>query len=164
MRKTWAPRGRTPVLVHRQRHWQRISAAAVVCYRWDGKRARLYFHLRPGTYNDEGLIQFLGELRKHFRGQRALLLWDGLNSHHSKAMLAYLDTQRHWLGVERLPGYAPELNPVEGVWANLKGQELANRCDLEIAESVAAAHAGVARIRSSQRLLFGFLGQTGLSL
>jgi transposase len=41
-------------------------------------------------------------------------------------MQAFVRRQRGWLVVERLPGYAPELNPVEGVWSNLKGQELAN--------------------------------------
>ena len=41
-------------------------------------------------------------------------------------MQAFVRSQRGWLVVERLPGYAPELNPVEGVWSNLKGQEFAN--------------------------------------
>lgn len=163
VRSTWAPRGKTPVLVHRQRHWQRISAAAALCYRWDGGRARLYFHLRPDSYNDESLIGFLRQLRRCFRGRPVLLLWDGLSAHHSKTMQAYLDTQTRWLEVERLPAYAPDLNPAEGFWANLKGRELANRCDLEVGHSVAAAHRGVRRVRGNQQLLFGFLHQTGLS-
>ena len=41
-------------------------------------------------------------------------------------MHVWLETQRHWLQVERLPAYAPELNPVEYLWSNLKGVELAN--------------------------------------
>lgn len=150
------------MLVHRHRNWQRMSAAALIGYRWDGRRARLYFHLRPGTYTDQGLIEFLAQVRRHFGGQRALLLWDGLMAHRSRAMTAYLESQAKWLRVERLPAYAPELNPVEGLWANLKGTELANRCDLEIAQTVDAAQAGVQRVRHSQRLLFGFLGQAGL--
>ena len=56
------------------------------------------------------------------------------------------ESQAKWLGVERLPAYAPELNPVEGLWANLKGTELANRCDLEIAQTVSAAQAAVQRV------------------
>ncbi len=164
MRTTWAPKGKTPVLVHRHRNWQRISVAAAVCYRWDGQRARLYFDLRPGSYNDQGLIEFLRNVRRHFRGQRVLLLWDGLPAHRSRAMHDYLASQAHWLlQVERLPAYAPELNPVEGLWANLKGTELANRCDLQINQTIDAAQSGAERIRSNQQLLFGFLGQTGLS-
>ena len=164
VRKTWAPRGKTPVLVHRHRNWQRISAAALLCYRWDGRRARLYVHLRPGTNNEESLIVVLKDLRRHFRGQKVLLIWDGLTCHRSLLMREHLERQGSWLSVERLPGYAPDLNPAEGLWANLKGTELTNRCDLEIADTVAAAKHGISRVRSNQQLLFGFLRQTGLSL
>ena len=161
---TWAPRGKTPVLVHRQRSWTRISAAAFTCYRWDGSRARFYVHLRSGSYNEESLIEVLKDLRRHFRGQKAILIWDGLSGHKSKLMLAHLEQQRRWLTVERLPAYAPDLNPVEGFWANLKGRELANRCDLETADTVAAARAGITRVRSNQQLLFSFLRHAGFSL
>jgi hypothetical protein len=71
-------------------------------------------------------IRALGELRGFLGGQKVTLLWDGLPAHRSKAMRAWLGRQRYWLVVERLPGHAPELNPVEALWANLKGVELAN--------------------------------------
>ncbi len=164
VRKTWAPRGKTPVLVHRHRNWQRISAAALLCYRWDGRRARLYVHLRPGSHNDESLIAVLKDLCRHFRGQKVHLIWNGLTSHRSLLMPEHLERQRSWLTIERLPGYAPDLNPAEGLWANIKGTELANRCDLEIADTVAVAEHGISRVRSNQQLLFGFLSQTGFSL
>jgi putative transposase len=45
-------------------------------------------------------------------------------------MKRYLDSQRSWLEVEPLPSYSPDLNPVEAMWGNVKGQELANRCGL----------------------------------
>jgi len=117
-----------------------------------------------GAYTDQALIGFLRHLHRAFRGQRVLLLWDGLPSHRSATMRAYLAEQRKWLRVERLPAYAPELNPAEGVWANLKNGELANRCEASIEVMQAAARAGMRRMRSSQQLLFSFLGQTGLSL
>jgi DDE superfamily endonuclease len=163
VRQTWAPRGCTPVLRHRF-NWKRVSAAAAVCYRWDGQRARLYFHTRSGAYNDNALIDFVGELRCHFRGDRVVLLWDGLASHWSRAMRAFLDTQRSWLAVERMPAYAPELNPVEGVWSNLKGGPLANRAEETIEATMRIAEGGIRAVRRDQQLLFGFLAQTGLSL
>ena len=100
--------------------------AAMCCYRPDGARARLAFHLQPGSYNDQLLIGVLGQLHRFLGGQKVTLLWDGLPSHRSRPMQAFVRSQRGWLVVERLPGYAPELNPVEGVWSNLKGQEFAN--------------------------------------
>jgi transposase len=66
----------------------------------------------------------LGELRKFLGGEKATLLWGGLPAHRSRTTRAWLATQRHWLVVERLPAYAPELNPVEGLWSSLKAVEL----------------------------------------
>ena len=46
----------------------------------------------------------------------------------------FLAAERRWLDVERLPGYSPALNPVESLWSNVKGQELANRCGRDLGE------------------------------
>lgn len=138
--------------------------AGALAYRWDGRRARLYFQTIPDSYNDERLIEFVRHLRRHFRGEHVILIWDGLPSHRSARMRQYLDEQRHWLEVERLPAYAPELNPVEGLWASLKGRDLANRCEECIDDLADVAHRGARRVRSCQDLLFGFLRHAGLPL
>jgi len=163
VRRTWAPRGKTPVL-RCPFNWKRASMAAALAYRPDGSAARLVFQIRPGAYNDAALIEFLAQLRRQLKGERVALLWDGLPSHRSKTMAAFIASQRSWLTVERLPAYAPELNPVEALWGNLKGQELANRpCDT-LDEVVEATRAGVVRIRRRRSLAFAFLRQTGLRL
>ena len=59
MRSTWAPKGKTPVLQHRF-SWKRLSMSAVVGYAPDGADAWLVFQMRPGSYNEETLIEFLG--------------------------------------------------------------------------------------------------------
>jgi hypothetical protein len=61
--------------------------------------------------------------------------------------------------VEYLPCYAPDLNPLEGLWANLKGVELANRACLSLEELAAAAEQGIGRVRGQSDLLFSFLHQ-----
>jgi putative transposase len=106
----------------------------------------------------------VGELHAHLAGKKVTLLWDGLPSHRSKKMKRYLASQRRWLVVERLPAYAPELNPVEKLWANLKGGELANLCAETLDEPIRAARRGIERVRNDKDLLFGFLRATGLSL
>ena len=78
-------------------------------------------------------------------------------------MTDYLRRQRAWLVVERLPGYAPDLNPVETLWGNVKGQELANRCAENLAELDTEIHAGMGRVRRSSHLAFSFLEHVGLS-
>jgi hypothetical protein len=163
VRRTWAPRGVTPVIRHRFK-WKRVSMAAALCYGSRGGGAALAFHHQADADDTDSLIGALGELRGFLGGQKATLLWDGLPAHRSKVMGAWLRRQRSWLVVERLPGYAPELNPVEALWASLKGVELANLAGDTLAEVTAAAERGVGRIRGSPHLAFSFLRHCGLSL
>jgi hypothetical protein len=115
-------------------NWKKASMAAALCYGVRGGGAQLCFHLTPGNYDTDTLIEVLGELRKFLGGEKATLLWDGLPAHRSRAMRAWLNTQRSWLVTERLPAYAPELNPVEGLWSSLKAVELANLVSPSLAE------------------------------
>ncbi len=163
VRATWAPRGQTPVLRHRF-VWKRLSIAAALVYEPDGSDAHLVFQLRPGAYNGETLIEFLTELHQHEQPRIVLLIWDGLPAHRSRYMLDWIASQRPWLSVERLPGYAPELNPTEQVWGNVKSQELRNLCADNIGEATAMAEDGMERINDDASLCFAFLRHTGLRL
>jgi hypothetical protein len=163
VRSTWAPKGQTPVL-HHHFNWKRLSMSAAVCFRPDGSEASLVFAMQPGSYNDESIMEFLTELHRHLDGDKVTLIWDGLPSHRSKAMQAFLKDQRKWLVVERLPGYAPDLNPVEQVWGNLKGGELANLCLDTIEEAQEIVDEGLCRIGDDTRLAFSFLRHCGLEL
>ena len=80
--------------------------AAALCYGVRGGEAQLAFHITAGNYDTDTLIEVLAELRRFLGGEKATLLWDGLPAHRSNAMRAWLNTQRHWLVVERLPAYA----------------------------------------------------------
>jgi hypothetical protein len=170
VRRTWSVRGRTPILRHRMA-WKRASMAAALGYRpvpdGDGTsavQARLCFHLQPDSYDTDSLIKVLEQLAGFYAGQKVVLLWDGLSAHWSHKMRAHLDAQRDWLTVERLPAYAPELNPAEYLWANLKGGELANFGGDTVAEVADHAHQGIQRVCDSDSLVVGFLAHTGLSI
>ena len=164
VRRTWAPRGKTPVLTHCF-NWKKLSLSAALGYRWDGKKARLFFQTRPDSYDSESLIEFLDDLHREFRGRKVILIWDGLPAHRSHVMKCYVQEQRHWLDVERLPGYAPDLNPVELLWGNIKGQELANLCAEFLDDVAKAAKTGLRRVkRNLDRLAFSFLRHTHLLL
>jgi transposase len=161
LRRTWAPRGETPVVIHSY-NWKKISICAAIAYRWDGKRTRLYFQLRAGSYATESLISFLKELKKHFRQQYVILIWDGLPAHKSLKMKEYLESQQGWLQVERLPGYSPDLNPVESLCGNIKNKELANQSADDLSEVATGVNDGFARIFGQRQLLIGFLNHSGL--
>ena len=163
VRRTWAPRGHTPVIRHHGK-WKRASMAAALCYGSRGGGASLAFHHQLGAYDTDTLIGALEQLSRALGGQKATLVWDGLPAHRSLAMAAWLRRQRHWLVVEPLPGYAPELNPVEALWSNLKGLELANLAGDTLAEVIAAAERGIQRIRATHWLPYSFLRHCGLSL
>ena len=79
-------------------------------------------------------------------------------------MRDWIRTQRSWLVVERLPAYAPDLNPVEGLWSCLKAVALANLTSLTLAEVIHQAHRGIQRVRRTPHLAYSFLQHAGLSV
>jgi transposase len=90
-------------------------------------------------------------------------LWDGCRP-LQPAMRTWLSYQRHWLVVERLPAYAPDLNPVEGLWSWLKGTQLANLVCPTLREVVEQAELGIERARRMPHLAYSFPRRTGPSV
>jgi transposase len=162
VRRTWAPRGPTPVLHPRGRNLHWMSAMGAIAYHRRSGRARLLLLFQRGAVRSAGVLRFLRHLRRHVQSP-VVLLWDGLKAHHSAEVRAWIE-QQTWLTVERLPAYAPELNPVEGLWAWLKGTCLANVCIDELDPLVARVRNGAQRVRRRQDLLKAFIAKAGLSL
>ena len=162
VRRTWAPRGKTPILQHAF-NWKKLSICSAVAYRWDGRRSRLFFRIVADSYTDEKLIDFLTQLKKEFPRRRLILVWDGLPSHRSRKMNDFLRQQRERLTVVRLPAYAPDLNPVEFVWGNIQGKELANLCSDDLGGMVEGVRRGFSRIHSNDNLPYSFLKHAGIS-
>lgn len=110
------------------------------------------------------MIEFLQALHRQLPG-KILLLWDGAPIHRSNLVTTYLAAQTDWLQVERLPAYAPELNPVESLWSYWKHHELANFCPKDIWELGHAASQALKRIRRRRhrpKLIAAFFAQAEL--
>lgn len=90
------------------------------------------------------------------------MVWDHLPAHRSKRMKEYLLAQQQWLTIEYLPGYAPDLNPAEGVWNNIKGREMANLCPDRMEDAVVRFRRGLQRVAHTCRLPYSFLRHAGL--
>jgi transposase len=163
LRRTWAPRGQTPVVRSRGRSWRRLAATGALLYRGDGRRARVLLRFFTGTVKSAETLTFLRHLRRHVRG-KAILIWDGLGAHWSREVRDYIHAQRRWLTVVRLPAYAPDLNPVEGLWAWTKQGGFANTAPDDLDDIRQRARRTVARGRRRQPLLWAFLAKAGLSL
>jgi len=162
IRRTWAPRGQTPILIHHFR-WKKLVVCAALGFRWDGRRHQLWFRTAPGDCNRHRVLAVLKALARDVRGRRIILIWDQLPAHKSALVRDWLQAQPHWLRIEWLPGYAPELNPAEPLWGNIKGCELANRCAETLADAASALRRGMRRVRCSRTLAWAFLRHTGLS-
>lgn len=138
--RTWAPQGETPIL---QMHfnWHQLSVIAGLTY-WN-----FYFKLVPGSFSGQRIVEFLEQLRRQIKG-RLLIIWDGLPAHRSRLVRDYVDATQGEIQIERLPAYAPELNPVEYLWAHFKQHELANFCPKRFSELSSFARN---KLRRSQR-------------
>jgi transposase len=149
--RTYAPIGQTPIL----REWRtRDHLSAISALSPAGK---LYFHCQDGAINSADVLAFLEHLLREVPG-RMVIIWDGAPIHRSqliKSFLANGAAQR--LHLERLPAYAPELNPGEGLWQQLKGVELPNLCCFNIPHLRRELRDAVKRVRRRPRLITSFL-------
>jgi DDE superfamily endonuclease len=107
--RTYAPMGETPFL-RVPLTWDHLSAISAIT-----ANGALYVRIQKGAFNGTSVVCFLQHLLTHIPGKH-LLIWDGLPAHHGPAVREFLaqgGAQR--IHMERLPGYAPDLNPDEGV-------------------------------------------------
>jgi transposase len=111
--KTWAPKGKTPV-VQRPGQRQSISAASAV-----NAKGGFWFATYQGALNAELFIELLKKLMKG-RSKPVHLVVDGLPAHKKANVREYIASTRGKLSMHVLPGYAPDLNPDELVWSHVK--------------------------------------------
>lgn len=114
-----------------------------------------YFRLFPDAIRSPQIIEFLGHLLRDIPG-KLLIVWDGLPGHRSCATWELIRAQRGRLWVEFLPGYAPELNPVECLWSHWKQHELPNFCPQNFGQLSHYAGKALRRMRRRPSLLIAF--------
>lgn len=91
-------------------------------------------------------------------------IWDNLTGHvRDLAVRAFLRENADWPTVYRLPGYAPELNPAEGLWGELENGPPASLTARNLDEVTTAARHALRRVQYQPDLLNGFLAETGLA-
>jgi transposase len=105
------------------------------------------FRLHDGAIKSAQIVEFLKALRKQL-GRKLLIIWDGAAQHKSRIVKAYLESTRGAVQMALLPGYAPDLNPVEYLWAWLKRHALANFCPGTLTELKDTARR---KLRSGQK-------------
>jgi transposase len=126
--RSYAPCGQTPVLrVALTRDHLSVMGAVTAA-------GRLFTHIQAQSCTGETVVAFLRQLLRQIPG-KLLVIWDGASIHHGQAVKDFLmrgGAAR--IHLERLPAYAPDLNPAEAVWNLLKRKDLKNRCCLDLDE------------------------------
>jgi transposase len=111
--KTWALKGKTPV-VRRPGRRQSISAASAV-----NARGGFWFATYQGALSAELFVQLLKKMMRG-RTRPVHLVVDGLPAHKKANVREYIESTKGKLSMHVLPGYAPDLNPDELVWSHVK--------------------------------------------
>jgi transposase len=152
--RTWAPRGRTPV-IRETFGWKSLSIIGAVSL-W-----RILFRIHPGAIKGAEVVDFLKALSRHIP-QPLLVIWDGAPIHRSRIVSDHVASTRGRIVVERLPAYAPELNPAEYIWAHLKQHEIGNLLVKEAWQLSHYASAALKRMHRRPRIIRACFAQATL--
>lgn len=161
VRRTWAPRGKTPVQYSWDRH-DRLSAISAITLSPRRRRLGLYFQVHDHNVRFAEVMAFLTWLHRH-RRRKFILVLDRYSAHR-KAVRLLQAKHPDWFEVEWLPAYAPDLNPTEMVWNYTKYTELANFIPEDVDHLRQAITTSLENIRARSDLLRSFFRRPGLRL
>ncbi len=153
--RTYAPRGQTPVL-RTPGSWDHLSVIGGVT-----AEGRLFTHIQDEAVTGDTVVAFLRQLLRQIRG-KLLVVWDGATIHRGQAVKNFLaQGAAARVQLERLPAYAPELNPAEGIWQLLKRGELKNRCCQDLDELRWELGLAIRRLQRQRDRVRGCVAQCG---
>jgi transposase len=156
--RTWAPIGEPPIL-HAPCSYDHLSAISAIT-----PSGQLLLHVQEDAYHGSDVVRFLKHVLHHIPG-KLLILWDGASIHRSQAIKEFLIAgAAERIHLERLPGYAPDLNPDQGIWSYLKYRELKNVVCQDQGELRYELRLAVARLRHKRHVIQGCITQAGLTL
>jgi transposase len=153
--RTYAPRGQTPVLAETvtRDHLAVISGVT--------PQGRLLLRISEGPLTGAEVVQFLEHLERCLPGP-LIVIWDGAPIHRNRAVQAFLAAGHGArIQLEPLPGYAPELNPNEGVWDSLKVKELANVACVSLVALRQEIRQAARRLRRDPEIIRGYFREAG---
>jgi transposase len=164
VRRTYAPRGRTPIVEawHRK---GRVSAIGAVTVSRSRRKPNLYFRLLPDYANAHGedTVAFLAKLRGEIKGPMTIL-WDQSKIHQRSGVVKAYLARHPEIVAEDFPDYAPEANPDEGVWGWTKYHRLPNYAPENTAELRLRLCRELAALRRRPALLASFIRHAEIPL
>ena len=151
VRRTWAPKAKTPVMCCWDRH-DRLSVIAGLSMSARGRRIGLCFAVHDRNVKAEEFEAFLRQVQRALR--RKLIVVMDRWSVHRKAARSLFGDERFW--IECLPPYAADLNPVEHVWNHTKYGGLANHVPDDVLDLEIELEMSIEQTRERPELLRSF--------
>jgi transposase len=155
MRRSWAQEGSRPVLRAKSSR-EKVTVISGVSL-----DAELFFDLFDHDMTGTEVIRFLERLLEEIEG-RVLVVWDNGPIHRCVEVQTFVWLNRDRLGLRRLPPYAPELNPDEGIWDVLKNDKLANFCPKTLEELKSRVEAELQLLKRSPNRVQNAMRQSRL--
>jgi len=151
--------GKTPLL-HEQLARDHLSMISAISL--EGK---LYMMEQDRAFKGEDVVRFLRHLMRQVPG-KLLIIWDGSPIHRGQVVREFLASGASMrLKLEQMPGYAPDLNPEEGIWKHLKSYvELKNLCCQSLSELKVELRRAKERLRHKRDVILGCKRQPGLEV
>ena len=163
LRRTWSPQGQTPVLYQKTASHKKVSVIAALCLTPQRHRFHLYFRLYPDVnINAPAAKEFLYHLVSQINAP-IVLIWDRFQPHRSRQVRDFIQDHEDFYSFF-FPPYAPELNPVEYVWAYAKTNSMANLPLFDLPCLTTTTRSQIRALQRKQNLLKSFLKKSGLSL
>jgi len=164
LRRTWAPRGRTPSIEQHGAHRKKVSVAAALWLSPQRGQLGLYFHtLADGYFDNWYVTAFLEAMLRDLPG-RFVVVWDGGTMHKGEPIRAMEAQFADRLSLERLTPFAPMLNPVEVLWSWLKYSRLNNFAPRTTAELDSRVIAEITAVRADRAFLRGLFHASELPI
>ena len=161
VRRTWAPKGKTPVLKVLTRNRKKLSCMGALAVSPTGRRIRFMFRiLVNGNFGAFECREFLKQLEQNISG-RIILVWDGFQAHKSKMVKEYVRGKKR-ISIEFFPSYTPELNPVEFAWSHLKYSKMSNCTYKDLDKLLCKAKRSLCEMRKEKKALRGFVKHSSL--
>lgn len=153
VKRTWAPRGKTPVVPYRNRRQKKISVLGAVALHAASGKVDLLCDFHPDSYvRGEQAAAFLHRVLAEYPDVRVDVVWDNLSAHKGPIVKEVVACNPR-LHLHSLPPYAPDLNAAEGVWSLSKYHRMANHTIDTVEKLHAEAEKHLSDIGNDQALL-----------
>ncbi|MCA1838468.1 MAG: IS630 family transposase [Actinobacteria bacterium] len=152
--RTYAPIGQTPILHETLTRDHRSLIGAIT------PGGHVHVRGQDRAFTSADVVGFLKQLQRQI-GTKLLVVWDGAPIHYGEVKTFLAQGAATDIHIARFPGYAPDLNPIEGVWQHLKQVELKNVCCHDLDELRSELGKAIARLRHKPQVIDGCMRQVG---